>query len=77
MKASHAIVVLDREQGGVKNLQNEGVNVHILLTISEMLTILFKHQKISKDIVSEVESYISSVKLITKDGNLQKGKAFI
>ncbi|KAK6643288.1 hypothetical protein RUM43_004793 [Polyplax serrata] len=71
LKVSHAIVVLDREQGGAKNLEAKGLNVHVLLTINKVLKILFDHKKITQDVVQETQQYISRVSLSYKDGVLQ------
>lgn len=64
-------MVLDREQGGAKNLEAKGLNVHVLLTINKVLKILFDHKKITQDVVQETEQYISRVSLSYRDGVLQ------
>lgn len=73
-----SVVVLDREQGGTKNLKEAGINMIVLLTLSKVLTILESNKKISNDTVQTVHNYISSTQ-IRADGSFQKeenGKYF-
>jgi len=43
-----ALVLIDREEGGIRNLSKKGVNVHALLGISGAAEILFELDKIDK-----------------------------
>ncbi|EEB16626.1 conserved hypothetical protein [Pediculus humanus corporis] len=63
LKVSNAIVVLDREQGGVKNLQDQGLHVNILMSLDKILETLVKHKKISEETFKEVKEYVSRVRL--------------
>lgn len=63
---STAIVVLDRQQGGVENLKNQGINIQVLFSISQVLKILLTNQKITEEVMNNVEEYISKVKLFDK-----------
>lgn len=42
-------VLVDREQGGAKNLVEKGLNLHAVMTITEMLELLHESGKISKE----------------------------
>lgn len=44
-----ALVLIDREEGGIRNLSKKGVNVHALLRIREAAEILFELDKIDKN----------------------------
>jgi orotate phosphoribosyltransferase len=44
----HLVVVVDREQGGKENLEKLGYEVHALSKISEIVKVLQKSEKISK-----------------------------
>ncbi len=54
LKVDDALVIMDRQQGGRENLQEKGVRVHPLITLSELLDILYNAGKIEKN-VYEVE----------------------
>jgi uridine monophosphate synthetase len=54
------IVLLDREQGGVKELKTKGYNVICAMTITELLSILLEESKISKETHNKVNEYLNS-----------------
>lgn len=58
-----AIVVVNREQGGVKNTEAKGVKMHSLFTLSYLLNVLLKHQKIEESTVKAVAKYISACQI--------------
>eukprot|EP01084_Bolivina_argentea_P015833 29666_1 len=45
-----AVVLIDRQQGGKENLLNNNINLYSCYTISTMLQILSKHNKINSNI---------------------------
>lgn len=68
---SDAIVVVDREQGGVQNTEEKGVKMHSLFTLSYLLNILLKHKKIEESTVKAVAKYIAACQ-IRSDGSFMK-----
>ena len=54
---------MDREQGGVKNLQDQGLHVNTLISLDKILETLVKHKKISEETFKEVKEYVSRVRL--------------
>jgi len=58
------VVLIDREQGGRENLKQYGLNLHSALTISEILAILSKHQKLSDEVVQSVKDFIAANKVV-------------
>jgi orotate phosphoribosyltransferase len=54
----HLVVVVDREQGGKENLEKIGYEVHSLAKISEIVKVLHKSEKISKQEADAVLDYI-------------------
>ncbi len=52
------MVVVDREQGGKENLEKIGYEVHALAKISEIVKVLHKSEKISKQEADAVLDYI-------------------
>lgn len=60
LKVTDVIVLVDREQGGKKHLQEKGYNLHSVLTISEMLEVLQKENKLDAGMVNKVTDFIKS-----------------
>lgn len=54
----HMIVIVDREQGGKQKLEEKGYTVNSLTTISEIINILLKSEKISNEQAQKVLNYI-------------------
>ncbi|XP_075222950.1 rudimentary-like isoform X2 [Lycorma delicatula] len=54
-----AVVVVDRQQGGTANLQKNGIKIHPLITLSQVMDILHAAGKVDLDIVKAVNYYIS------------------
>lgn len=63
-----AIVVVDREQGGVENIKQNGVRMHSLFTLSYLLGVLKEANKIDEATVEAVKKYISACQ-IKSDGS--------
>jgi uridine monophosphate synthetase len=55
-----AVVVLDREQGGKEHLQKKGIQLHSLMSIFDLLKVLFYKQKISEETFREVNEFLST-----------------
>jgi len=60
LKVTDIVVLVDREQGGKKHLQEKGYNLYSVLTISEMLDTLEKEGKLNKDMVEKVKIFIKN-----------------
>lgn len=60
-----AIVVVDREQGGVSNIENNGIKMHSLFTLGYLLETLKSAGKLKPAVVKSVNEYIakSQIKL--------------
>lgn len=57
-----AIIILDREQGGRQNLASNGVEMKSLFTMSNLIEILLKHNKISQEMANKVKEYLRTTK---------------
>lgn len=62
LKVTEVLVIVDREQGGRENLQNDNVEVRSLYTISQLMKYLLEAEKVTQQIVDEVSDYISKNK---------------
>lgn len=63
-----AVVVVDREQGGVANIAKHSVRMHSLFTLSFLMNTLMEAGKIERETVESVAKYIADVQ-IDSDGN--------
>lgn len=53
------VIVLDREQGGKEALAAEGIKLHTLVTLKELLAYLFDKKKITKEQYGSVIAYLA------------------
>ncbi|XP_068625169.1 uridine 5'-monophosphate synthase-like [Battus philenor] len=58
LKVSHAVVVLDREQGGVKVLKSHGVEILSVYTMTNLVEILHNAGRISYETAEIVSDHI-------------------
>ena len=56
---SHAVVLLDREQGGRGNIEKEGVAVIGVMTLTQLIKYLKDADKITMETVSMVKAFIA------------------
>ena len=60
MTVTHCVVLLDREQGGRANLEDLGVTVTSIMSISQVVQVLSDNKKISDDMVQSVLTFIAN-----------------
>lgn len=66
-----AIVVVDRQQGGGKNLTDKGVTMHALFTLPYLIEILRAEGKIEEELAKSLNDYISKpIELQNKQSRL-------
>ena len=63
MKVKDVVVVLDREQGGAKNLAKKGYKLTSLLKLTDVLVILKDYEKISEEKYEEVMDYLKKTQI--------------
>ncbi|XP_045762541.1 uridine 5'-monophosphate synthase-like [Maniola jurtina] len=71
LKVTHAVIVLDREQGGANVLSANGVQVKSLFTMTELVKILRDAGRISEETVEIVSDHIRECQFGMKD-NLEQ-----
>lgn len=58
LKVTDAFVVIDREQGGKKNIEAHGINMRSLYSITTILAYLLESNKITPKVVKSVTDYL-------------------
>jgi len=58
LKVKDIVVLIDREQGGKEDLEKKGYRLHAVLTLSELLKILRKNEKISEGQYEDTLDYL-------------------
>ncbi|XP_015186470.1 PREDICTED: uridine 5'-monophosphate synthase [Polistes dominula] len=57
---TEVLVVIDREQGGRKNLEDKGIKVRSLYDVTLLMNYLLDYGKVTQEIVKDVASYLKS-----------------
>jgi len=60
MKVTDCVVLLDREQGAVLNLNNNGITVRCLVTVSRVLEVLLREKRISETTAEAVKAFVAN-----------------
>ncbi|XP_057323810.1 uridine 5'-monophosphate synthase [Microplitis mediator] len=73
LDVTEALVIMDREQGGKKNIEKSGIKMKSLFTMTKLLEYLREADKVSQETVDKVLEYLSKcqapVKTLEKDSN--------
>lgn len=69
LKVTDAIVLLDREQGGKAKLQERGIRLHSVCTLSKILEILEQQKKIDAEMVGKVKKFIQDNVFVVGEQN--------
>jgi uridine monophosphate synthetase len=60
LEINDAIVLLDREQGGKEKLKENSIELHPLLSIFDLLKVLFHEKKITEETFESVNAFLYS-----------------
>jgi uridine monophosphate synthetase len=57
---SDVIILLDREQGGKKRLEENGIRLHAVLSVFDLLKVLLEENKISEEMFHGVHAFLQT-----------------
>jgi uridine monophosphate synthetase len=60
LEIEDAIVILNREQGGKEKLKEHGIELHSLISVFDLLKVLFHEKKISEETFREVSEFLAA-----------------
>lgn len=60
LKVTDIVVLLDRQQGGKKRIEDKGYSLHSVLTIGDLLTVLEQENKISQATIQKVRTFLEA-----------------
>lgn len=58
LKVIETFAVIDREQGGKKNIESHGIKMNSLYTVTKLMAYLLEANKINLKVVKEVSDYL-------------------
>lgn len=58
LNVTQAVVVMDREQGAVKNLENHNIRIKSLYTVTTLMKYLLEEGKVTQKVVEDVTNYL-------------------
>ena len=61
LEITDAIVLLDREQGGKQRLKQSGIQLHALISVLDLLKVLFFEKKITEETFQNVNAFLRTV----------------
>ncbi|XP_060555901.1 uncharacterized protein LOC132716609 [Ruditapes philippinarum] len=59
LQVKDAVVLLEREQGGTERLKKDGVNLHSVITMTQLVRVLKKHGKIDEKMFDSVLKFVA------------------